>query len=287
MPLASEMAGKGAIATTQVKQIIVGAELGENAQHTRLKALAGGREGQGKGLVELTVEIEQSRKRGRIHVEIIAYPAVFRITAGMNRENWLKSRKYTPEMMSQARQVLAQHPVIRPEIVPPLRDAVRLVDDDRVPACLQSLDLVEHVRELLQRRDDDPRLLTRERVRELRSPLVGFQLGGESRGGDRFEREVAMQVAATGPTYAAMSDIPSDAMQAATAVFEQEVVGKPAEMRAAILDGKLASYFRDQVLLEQPFIKDEGKTVQQLLNEATQKFGERVEVSRFARLSTR
>ncbi|HUY62470.1 MAG TPA: elongation factor Ts [Candidatus Paceibacterota bacterium] len=100
-------------------------------------------------------------------------------------------------------------------------------------------------------------------------------------------REIAMQVAATGPTYAAMSDIPEDAMQAATAVFEKEVEGKPAEMRAKILDGKLASYFRDQVLLEQPYIKDDAKTVRNLLNEATQKFGERVEVSRFARFSAR
>ena len=58
-------------------------------------------------------------------------------------------------------------------------------------------------------------------------------------------------------------------------------------MQAKILEGKLASYFSDQVLLEQSFIKDESKTVHDLLNEATQKFGERVEISRFARLSTR
>lgn len=100
-------------------------------------------------------------------------------------------------------------------------------------------------------------------------------------------RELAMQVAATGPTYAAMSDIPKDAMEAATAVFEKEVAGKPAEMRSKILEGKLASYFRDQVLLEQSYIKDDAKTIRDLLNEATQKFGERVELSRFARFSAR
>ncbi|HVB19664.1 MAG TPA: elongation factor Ts [Candidatus Paceibacterota bacterium] len=100
-------------------------------------------------------------------------------------------------------------------------------------------------------------------------------------------RELAMQVAATNPTYASMAGIPAEAMRVATAVFEKEVTGKSEEMRAKILEGKLASYFRDQVLIEQPYIKDDAKTVRDLLNEATQKFGERVEVSRFARLSAR
>jgi elongation factor Ts len=100
-------------------------------------------------------------------------------------------------------------------------------------------------------------------------------------------RELAMQVAATSPMYTSTEEISQDAKATATAVFEKEVVDKPVEMQAKILEGKLANYFSDQVLLEQSFIKDESKTVRDLLNEATQKFGERVEVSRFARLSTR
>jgi elongation factor Ts len=100
-------------------------------------------------------------------------------------------------------------------------------------------------------------------------------------------REIAMQIAATDPKYTAMDDVAPEAKEAATTVFQKEVEGKPADMQAKILEGKMSSYFRDQVLLEQPFIKDESKTIRQLLNEATQKFGERVEVSRFARLSTR
>lgn len=100
-------------------------------------------------------------------------------------------------------------------------------------------------------------------------------------------RDIAMQVAATNPMYTVMLEISEEAKKAAVAVFEKEVEGKPKEMQAKILEGKLASHFRDHVLLEQPFIKDESKTVQQLLNEATQKFGERIEVSRFVRLSAR
>ncbi len=100
-------------------------------------------------------------------------------------------------------------------------------------------------------------------------------------------RDIAMQVAATNPLYTVMLEISEEAKQAAVAVFEKEVANKPKEMQAKILEGKLASHFRDHVLLEQPFIKDESKTVQNLLDEATQKFGERIEVSRFVRLSAR
>ena len=100
-------------------------------------------------------------------------------------------------------------------------------------------------------------------------------------------REIAMQVAATNPAYVTADEIPAEAKQTAIAVFQKEVADKPADMQAKILEGKLSSYFRDQVLLDQSFIKDESKTVRDLLNEATQKFGERVLVSRFARLSAR
>lgn len=100
-------------------------------------------------------------------------------------------------------------------------------------------------------------------------------------------REIAMQVAATNPTYATTSEIAPEAEAAAKAVFLKEVEGKPEEMKAKILEGKLASYFQDQVLAEQQYIKDESKTVRDILNEASQKFGERVEVSKFARFSAR
>ena len=100
-------------------------------------------------------------------------------------------------------------------------------------------------------------------------------------------RELAMHVAATNPLYRTTDDIPEEAKQTATAVFQKEVADKPFAMQEKILEGKLAAYFRDQVLLDQPFIKDETKTVRDLLNTATQKFGERVEISRFVHLSAR
>ena len=102
-----------------------------------------------------------------------------------------------------------------------------------------------------------------------------------------FAREIAIQVTATDPKYVSMEEIPAEAKNAAVAVFEKEIQGKPADMQEKIMEGKISSYFREQVLLEQSAIKDESKMVKDLLNEATQKFGERVEVTRFVRLSAR
>lgn len=100
-------------------------------------------------------------------------------------------------------------------------------------------------------------------------------------------REIAMQVAATNPAYNRMENIPAEAVEKAREVFEKEVEGKPEEMKAKILEGKLQSYFADQVLMEQAYIKDSSKMVKDLITEASQKFGERVEITRWSRFSAR
>lgn len=103
----------------------------------------------------------------------------------------------------------------------------------------------------------------------------------------KLAREIAMQVAATNPQYLSESDIDEEARAAALAVFSTEVADKSADMQEKILQGKMQSYFRDMVLMEQPFIKDESKTIRELLTEASQKFGERIEITKFVRFSAR
>jgi elongation factor Ts len=100
-------------------------------------------------------------------------------------------------------------------------------------------------------------------------------------------REIAMQVAAGNPSFLSDSDIAPEARTAAHAIFVEEVKDKPEEMREKILDGKMQAYFKDQVLMNQAYIKDESKTIRDLVSEASQKFGERVEVTKFARFSSR
>ena len=66
-------------------------------------------------------------------------------------------------------------------------------------------------------------------------------------------------------------------------VLQKEVEGKPKEMQEKILEGKLNSFFAEKILLEQPFIKNPDQTIRNLIENAVQKFGEKIEVSRFVR----
>lgn len=100
-------------------------------------------------------------------------------------------------------------------------------------------------------------------------------------------REIAMQIAATDPKFISDAEITPEAKEAAEKVFAEEVKDKPEDMQAKILEGKMQSYFKDMVLLNQPHIKDADKTIGDLISEATQKFGERVEITRIARFSVR
>lgn len=100
-------------------------------------------------------------------------------------------------------------------------------------------------------------------------------------------REIAMQVAATNPKFISADAITDADREAAQKVFVEEMKDTPKEMHDKILEGKMKSYFKDMVLLDQEFIKDSSKTVTDLITEAIQKFGERIEISDIARFSAR
>lgn len=100
-------------------------------------------------------------------------------------------------------------------------------------------------------------------------------------------REIAMQVAATNPTYVSKDQVPAEALKKAEEVFAAEVGDKPEEMRAKILEGKMASYFREQILMEQPFIKNPDTTIGEMISGAVQKFGENVSIAQISRLSVK
>jgi elongation factor Ts len=81
--------------------------------------------------------------------------------------------------------------------------------------------------------------------------------------------------------------VPAEALKKAEEVFATEVVGKPAEMQAKILEGKMASYFKEQILLEQPFVKNPETTISEMISGAVQKFGENVSVAQISRVSVK
>jgi elongation factor Ts len=96
-------------------------------------------------------------------------------------------------------------------------------------------------------------------------------------------RDIAMHVTATNPKFLNREDITEADKKTAEEVFAAEVKDKPEAVRAKILQGKLDAYFMEMVLTEQPFIKNADLTIQALVDSASQKFGEKMAVSRFRR----
>lgn len=99
--------------------------------------------------------------------------------------------------------------------------------------------------------------------------------------------DIAMHVAAMGPQFIRREDVKDADIAAAKSVFTEEAKDKPADMQAKIITGKLDAYLAEKILLDQPFIKDSSKTIRQLIEEATQKFGEKIDVTRMERLSVK
>jgi len=100
-------------------------------------------------------------------------------------------------------------------------------------------------------------------------------------------REIAMHVAAQNPLYLNRAEVDEEALTKAKEVFFEEVKDKPAEMQEKILAGKLDAYFKDRILLEQPFIKNPEMTIGQMISNAVQKFGENIVISKISRISVK
>lgn len=98
-------------------------------------------------------------------------------------------------------------------------------------------------------------------------------------------RELALQVAAANPEYVRREDVPADTLDRERAIYraQMEGSGKPPQVIDKIVDGKLASFYEQAVLVDQPSIRDPKTTVTQLLQAAIAKLGENIEVARFVR----
>lgn len=94
--------------------------------------------------------------------------------------------------------------------------------------------------------------------------------------------DIAMHIAAARPEFLKKEDIDPESMKKAREVFSEEVQNKPENMREGIIEGKLNAYFGERLLLDQPFVKDQNITIGAMIESAVQKFGERIEVGRFA-----
>jgi elongation factor Ts len=99
-------------------------------------------------------------------------------------------------------------------------------------------------------------------------------------------KDLALHIASpSAPEYLRREDVPASVVEAEKHVFEVQAkeTGKPDNVVEKIVEGKLNAFYQDRVLLEQPYVKDDSTTIQQLLDETGAKLGEKIVVGRFAR----
>lgn len=99
----------------------------------------------------------------------------------------------------------------------------------------------------------------------------------------RFGRDIAMQIAAAGPQFVSCEEAGSQWLEAEKNIFRAQIQDKPANAQERIIEGKLQKRYEEICLLNQKFIKDDTKTIQDLLTELIAKLGERVVIKRFRR----
>ncbi len=101
----------------------------------------------------------------------------------------------------------------------------------------------------------------------------------------QLARDLAMQIASAKPVSVTTDEVPEEVVARERAIFQAQVAEsvKPEHVRAKIVDGKMKKYYREHVLLEQAFVKDDKKTVSDLVKEVAAKVGENVVVRRFVR----
>jgi elongation factor Ts len=98
-------------------------------------------------------------------------------------------------------------------------------------------------------------------------------------------KDVAMHIAASAPQAVSVDQVDPAAVERERRIYTEQVAqeGKPEAIRAKIVEGKLKRFFSEVVLLEQPFVKDDKRTVGEVVKEVSGKVGENIVVKRFVR----
>lgn len=97
--------------------------------------------------------------------------------------------------------------------------------------------------------------------------------------------EIALQIAAMRPQYVKREDVPREVVEKEGEIAREAAIaeGKPAHIAEKIAEGKLEKFYKEVCLYEQPYIKDDKKTIEELIKEYIAKIGENIQVRRFCR----
>lgn len=98
-------------------------------------------------------------------------------------------------------------------------------------------------------------------------------------------KDITMQIAASNPAYLSRETVPQDVLQREREIGRDQLAGsgKPDHIIDKIVEGKLNKFFQEHCLLDQAFIKDGSKSIQDVINESVGRIGEKISVRRFTR----
>jgi translation elongation factor Ts len=101
-----------------------------------------------------------------------------------------------------------------------------------------------------------------------------------------FAKDLAMQIAAASPLCVSPDQVPADLLAKEREIYKHQAMqeGKPEAIAEKIVDGRVKKYYAEVCLLEQPFIKDDKKKIQDLLNDLIAVLGENMQIGRFSRM---
>jgi elongation factor Ts len=98
-----------------------------------------------------------------------------------------------------------------------------------------------------------------------------------------FVKDLCLHIAAVNPICISRDEVPADLIEKEREIATSQAEGKPPAAVQKIVEGKLNKYFATACLLDQPFVKDGEKSVQDILNEQISKLGENMQINRFSR----
>jgi elongation factor Ts len=104
----------------------------------------------------------------------------------------------------------------------------------------------------------------------------------------QFTKNIAMHIAATNPLGVRPEDVPEETIQRERDIYQAQAseTGKPENVITKIVDGKMNKFFKENCLLNQPYVRDPDLTVEDVLNELIAKIGENITIKRFVRFQT-
>jgi elongation factor Ts len=99
----------------------------------------------------------------------------------------------------------------------------------------------------------------------------------------QLAKDLALHIMAANPLYVRREDVPEDVVAEQKRIFMAQVSDKPANIQEKIATGKLDAWYKESVLMDQPFIKDDSKTIRDVILAVNSRTGENISVARFAR----